>query len=249
MKPSPDTLIVCVGVSASSVTTILPVLVPVSDGVKITPKVQVPFAATCVPLHMSSTVVKSPEGTTLVTLREILLGLDKVIVWAALGTSTGCWPKLRCVGEKVGFTRKPVPERLTLCGLLEAASEIVNDPVRVPVAPGVNTTATTQSPLGARSVPLHPSLDRLKSPEGTTLLICSEEVFGLVRVTSLAAEVVPTSCFAKVSEVGSMVKLVPVACAVAPPIAATIKIAVSAIAANLTAPAAACLMPERFECQ
>jgi hypothetical protein len=249
MKPTPDALIVCVGVSASSVTTTLPVLAPVSDGVKITPKVQVPFAATCVPLHMSSTVVKSPEGTTLVTLREILLGLVKVIVSAALGTSTGCWPKLRCVGEKVGFTRKPVPERLTLCGLLEAASEIVNDPVRVPVAPGVNTTATTHSALGARSVPLHPSLDRLKSPEGTTLLICSEEVFGLVRVTSLAVEVVPTSRFAKVSEVGSMVKLVPVACAVAPPIAATIKIAVSAIAANLTAPAAACLMPERFECQ
>jgi hypothetical protein len=142
----------------------------------------------------------------------------------------------------------PVPERLTLCGLLKAASVIVNDPVRVPVALGVNATLTTQFAPGPRSVPLHPSLERLKSPaEATTLLICSEELFGLVRVTSLGMAAVPTSCLANTSAAGLIVNLVTAACAVAAPIPARIKIAVRAIAANLRASAAACLMTERFE--
>ena len=84
----------------------------------------------------------------------------------------------------------PLPERLTVCGLLEAASVNVRVPVRVPVWLGVNTTPTTHFPLGARLVPLHPSLERLKSPDGATLSTCIEELFGLVRVTFLAAEVV-----------------------------------------------------------
>jgi hypothetical protein len=63
--------------------------------VKITPKLQVPLAATSVPLQLSLVVVKSPEGTTLVTLSGTRLGLVKVMVCAALGTSTGSSPKLR----------------------------------------------------------------------------------------------------------------------------------------------------------
>jgi hypothetical protein len=176
------------------VTTIFPVLEPVVLGVKITPNVQVPFAGTCVPLQVSLTVVKSPDGTTLLTLSETLLGLVSVIVFAALETST-CWvPKLRLAGENVGLTRIPLPVRFTFCGLFEAASTIVSVPVRVPVWLGVNTTPITQFALGARFVPLHPSLERLKSPDGVTVLIGTEELFGLVTVTFLAAEVVPTSC-------------------------------------------------------
>jgi hypothetical protein len=145
MIPTPDNVIVCVGVTALSVTMISPVLVPFSDGVKITPKVQVPAAGTSVWLQVSLTVVKSPEGTTLVTLSEALLGLVSVIVFAALGTST-CWlPKVGLGGEKVGFTRMPLPERLTFCGLFEAASTIVSVPVRVPVWLGVNTTRRQRS--------------------------------------------------------------------------------------------------------
>jgi hypothetical protein len=113
--------------------------------VKITPKVQVPAAGTSVWLQVSLTVVKSPEGTTLVTLSEALLGLVSVMVFAALGTST-CWlPKVGLGGEKVGFTRMPLPERLTFCGLFEAASTIVSVPVRVPVWLGVNTTRRQRS--------------------------------------------------------------------------------------------------------
>ena len=131
----------------------------------------------------------------------------------------------------------PVPERLTLCGLLAAASEIVNDPVRVPVALGVNSTPTTQFAPGPRSVPLHPSLERLKSPaEAITLLICSEKLFGLVRVTSLAVEVVPTSCLAKVSEAGLMVTFaVAVGVGVAVSVAAAVAVSVAVAVATAVA--------------
>jgi hypothetical protein len=61
--------------------------------VKITSKVQVPEAATCVPLQLSFDTVKSPDGTTLVTVSATRLGLVKVKVIAALGTSTGWLPK------------------------------------------------------------------------------------------------------------------------------------------------------------
>jgi hypothetical protein len=59
--------------------------------------------------------------------------LVKVTVLAALVCSTGSSPKARLVGEKVGLTRMPLPERLTFCGLLEAPSVMVKVPVRVPV--------------------------------------------------------------------------------------------------------------------
>ena len=62
-----------------------------------------------------------------------------------------------------------MPVRLTVCGLVAAASVIVKSPVRVPIWLGVNTTLTTQFAAGARLVPLHPSLERLKSPEGVTV--------------------------------------------------------------------------------
>ena len=46
MVPTPDTVIDCVGVTALSLTTTVPVIVPFCWGVKTTPKVQVPLAAT-----------------------------------------------------------------------------------------------------------------------------------------------------------------------------------------------------------
>lgn len=139
---------------ASSVTTTFPVVLPVWVGVKITPKVQVLPAATCVPLHMSLVMLKAPEVATLLTLSATLLGLVSVIVFAALATST-CWsPKARLAGEKVGFSMMPVPVRATSCGLLTAASVYVRSPVRVPVSLGVNTTPTVQVQPAATCVPL-----------------------------------------------------------------------------------------------
>ena len=209
MMPSPDTGTDCVAGSALSVTTIFAVTTPAAAGVKLTPKLQVPDAATCVPLQLSLLTVKSPfDEATLITLKGTRFGLVKTTVFVALGTCTAWRPKLRRVGLKVGFTRMPVPERFKVCGLLEAASVIVSVPVRVPVWLGVKTTLTTQFPLGARLAPLHPSLETEKSPaEAMTLSICSEELFGLVSVTFLGAEVVSTSWLGNKSETGLMVNL------------------------------------------
>jgi hypothetical protein len=88
----------------------------------------------------------------------------------------------------------PVPDSGTVCGLFEAPSLIVRLPVRLPVWVGVNFTPITQDALGARLVPLHPSLEMLKSPDAAALFIGTEKLFGLVIVTFLAAEDVPTPC-------------------------------------------------------
>ena len=96
MMPSPDTGTDCVAGSALSVTTILAVTVPAAAGVKVTPKLQVPDAATCVPLEVSLLTVKSAlDETTLVTLRGTRFGLVKTTVFVALGTWTAWRPKLR----------------------------------------------------------------------------------------------------------------------------------------------------------
>lgn len=195
MMPSPETGTDCVAGSALSVTTIFAVTTPAAAGVKVTPKLQVPDGATCVPLHMSAVTLKSAfEEATLITLKGTRFGLVRTTVFVELGTCTSWRPKLRRVGLKVGFTRMPVPERLTVCGLLDAPSVRVNVPVRVPVWLGVKTVLTTQLADGASIAPLHPSLEIEKSPaDAVTLSICSAEAFGLVRVTFFAAEVVSTS--------------------------------------------------------
>ena len=112
----------------------------------------------------------------------------------------------------VGLIRIPVPERLTVCGLLAAPSLMVSVPVRVPIWLGVKMTPTTHFAEGASKTPLHPSLEREKSPaDGVTLLICSAKAFGLVMVTFFAAEVVSTSCLGNVSVSGLMVIRAPAA--------------------------------------
>lgn len=47
----------------------------------------------------------------------------------------------------------PVPPSVTVCGLLEALSVIVNEPLRVPLAVGVNVTFTVQLELAATLAP------------------------------------------------------------------------------------------------
>jgi hypothetical protein len=98
-----------------------------------TPKVQVPPAATSVPLQLSAVRVKGADVVRLLTLSETRLGLLNVVVSATVATSSGCSPKLRCVGEKVGRIRIPLPVRFTVWGLLWAPSVMVRVPVRVPV--------------------------------------------------------------------------------------------------------------------
>jgi hypothetical protein len=47
----------------------------------------------------------------------------------------------------------PVPERLTVCGLLLALSEILTEAVRLPLAEGVNVTLIVQWARTATDLP------------------------------------------------------------------------------------------------
>ena len=75
---------------------------------------------------------------------------------------------------------EPVPVSLTVCGLPLALSVIVMEPVRVPVAVGVNVTLIVQGVLGANE--LGHELD-LKSPLVTMLEMESVAVPLFVSVT------------------------------------------------------------------
>jgi hypothetical protein len=69
--------------------------------------------------------------------------------------STGSSPNVRLEGETVAvvLVLAPVPERLTVCGLPVALSEMVRLPLRVPVAVGVNITLIVQFAPAVTLVP------------------------------------------------------------------------------------------------
>ena len=88
----------------------------------------------------------------------------------------------------------PVPDKFNVCGLVLALSFIVNAPLRLPRAVGVNVTETAQ---------LAPALSVLgdsgqvdvcaKSPEAATLEIVSGTVWLFFRVTLCFALVEPNA--------------------------------------------------------
>lgn len=67
---------------------------------------------------------------------------------------------------------EPVPDRLTVCGLLLALSLTVKVPVRNPTTVGVNVTLTVHFPLAATDEPQ--VLVWAKSPLTLTLVIVNE---------------------------------------------------------------------------
>ncbi len=98
----------------------------------------------------------------------------------------------------------PVPVRLTVCGLLLALSLMFMVAVRVPVACGVNVTEIVHLALLATLLPQ--VLVSAKSPGSVPVNVTSVKLravgSSLVKVTFLAALVVPTVVEAKVSVVG-----------------------------------------------
>ena len=77
--------------------------------------------------------------------------LEIAIGWEALVALTATPENVREEGETL--TLVPVPVRLTVWGLPLALSVMVMDPVRAPVAVGVNFTLIVQTPLAAMPVP------------------------------------------------------------------------------------------------
>ena len=67
-------------------------------------------------------------------------------------------PKARLVGERlttaaVPVAAVPLPEKLTVCGLPVALSEMLTEAVRVPLAEGVSVTLIVQLALAATELP------------------------------------------------------------------------------------------------
>ena len=77
-----------------------------------------------------------------------------VTIFAAVVLPTASLPKASVVGESVTWAT-PVPVRLTDCGEFEAWSVIMIDPVRVPMAVGVNVTLIVQLAAAPSGLP-HP---------------------------------------------------------------------------------------------
>ena len=128
-----------------------------SEGVKVTPIVQVAPTATELP-QVSATSAKSaalvPVIARLLMLNAVLPPLVRVTVWAELVEAIGWFPKEILVGERVTpAAAVPVPERLTVCGLPVALSVIVTVAVRLPVAAGVKVTLIVQLPPAATELP------------------------------------------------------------------------------------------------
>ena len=73
--------------------------------------------------------------------------------FAALFTPTVTLPKFPLVGENATVGVVPVPDRVTLCGLLEALSVTTTVPAFVPVAVGVKVTEIVQFAPAATEVP------------------------------------------------------------------------------------------------
>ena len=86
-----------------------------------------------------------------------------------------------------------VPVSDTTCGLPLALSLTVSDPVRVPVAVGLNLMLIVQLLPTAREVPQVPRPPQVKSPEMVSVPKLMVELPVLVKVTSCAELIVPTA--------------------------------------------------------
>ena len=99
-----------------------------------------------------------PVSTRLVMLKAALPVLLRVAVCAVLGIPMAWLPKARLVGERpstgaAAAVSVPVPERLTVCELPLALSEMLTEAVRLPLAEGVNFTLIVQWAPTATDLP------------------------------------------------------------------------------------------------
>jgi hypothetical protein len=144
-EPVKDT--VCVPLASIMVS--VPVLVPLTVGEKVTPMVQLLFAATLVPQVFELTV-NGAAVETLVTVRAELPPFLSVTVCAALVVPTVMSANVRLAG--VAEALEPVPLKVTTCGLPVAESDMDRVPVMVPVAVGVKITLIVQALLADREL-------------------------------------------------------------------------------------------------
>lgn len=171
----------------------VPVPVPTTVGVKVTPTVHFNPAPTLEPQVLLA-IEKSPLATIVEIVRDVLRWLVSVTVSAVLVDPTLRLANVRLVGV-IATGAEPVPVRLTDCGLFDALSAKVSVPVSVPTASGENVTPTTHFPL-LLMLPPHVLLAMAKSPVGAMLVNVSAGPL-FVSVTVFAALVLPANTVPK----------------------------------------------------
>jgi hypothetical protein len=187
--------------AAWSVIVIEPERVPVMVGVNVTLKVQLPPAFS-MPTHVLAGLVamaKSPLGAIEIVVFPVPVLLT-VTCWLALVVPTRCEPNPKFVGVGATITLPvPVPVKVTFCGEPDALSAMEIEPVRVPVAVGVNVTVIVQlSP----AFTVEQVFVSAKSPLGVTDVIVATAVPVLFTVTTWPGLVVPIACDENVKLVG-----------------------------------------------
>ena len=123
-----------------------------------------------------------------------------VTVWAALGTPTATFPKLKDVAERPSSGAVPVPVTDTVCGLPVALLIRVSVPARAPTAVGVKMTEIAHVALTAM-LGVQPELVWEKSPPIDIFEIASAAVPVFVTVKVWAALDAPTTMLPKLSVV------------------------------------------------
>jgi len=105
-------------------------------------------------------------------------------------------PKFTEVGDTLAagalVVLPPLPVSDTTCGLPLALSLTMSEPVRVPVAVGLNLMLIVQLPLTARELPQVPKPPQVKSPEMVSVPKLMVELPVLAKVTNCAELIVPT---------------------------------------------------------
>lgn len=120
----------------------MPARAPWAAGLKLTLIVQLVLGAT--KGRQLLVCVQSLEIAKLVMFSATELVLVTVKGWEALVVPTSWLLKVRLPVDRVGADTIPVPVSPMVWGLLEALSVIVSEPVRLPVAVGVNVTSIVQ---------------------------------------------------------------------------------------------------------
>jgi hypothetical protein len=178
----------------------MPVRVPARVGVKVTETVQLPPTGIDPQVLVSA---KSPPVPTAVNAIGCALLLVTVTVWPELLPPRAITPKFNALVDSVTGA-VPVPLRLTFCGLFEALSVKVSEPLAAPAAVGVNETPTAQLAPPVTGVPqVLPEI--AKGPLMPTVEMVSDVLWRLVSVTVTAALVLPTATVPKFSELADRV--------------------------------------------
>jgi hypothetical protein len=131
---------------------ITPEMLPVVEGVK-TAVIEQLAPAASVLVQLLGDVLKSPL-TAVAMLVDWPPVFFTVITLPALGVPTTCAANVSLAGVTVITTGAvPVPDSVTVCGLLLALSVTVSVPGRLPVVVGENVTEIVQCALDAKLEP------------------------------------------------------------------------------------------------